>query len=430
MSGSNIVNPYRFGSGLLGPDFVSVWETSNTSGGSSNSDQVTLPLESGGTYSFEVNWGDGNSDTITAWDQSEVTHTYSAEGEYTITITGTIDGWRFNDTGDRLKLLSVTSWGDLTLGNNNSYFKGCSNLTSIPIGLDLSGTLDFISAWQNCSSLTSFPLLDTSNGTAFNDTWHDCSSLTSFPLLDVSAGTSFKDAWRNNSSLTSFPLLNTSNGTAFTSAWRGCSSLTSFPLLDVSNGTSFNSTWYDCSSLTSFPLLDVSSSGNFGSAWRNNSSLTSFPLLDTSNGIAFNGAWYLCSSLTSFPLLDVSAGTTFNDTWRNNSSLTTFPLLDVSSGTSFVNTWWSCSSLTQLAEDFGLKLGAMLNGSSCFNGVTLDTDEYNQLLVDIESVNSNSSVSFHGGNSEYSSGPPDGESARAALIADHSWTITDGGLEA
>lgn len=48
-------------------------------------DTFTLPLVSYGKYDFSVDWGDGNSDRITAWDQAEKTHNYASSGEeYTI----------------------------------------------------------------------------------------------------------------------------------------------------------------------------------------------------------------------------------------------------------------------------------------------------------------------------------------------------------
>jgi hypothetical protein len=61
-------------------------------------------------------------------------------------------------------------------------------------------------------------------------------------MIDKGAGdnygsvTDFSFFWRGRSELTSFPLIDTSSGTAFGSAWRGCSSLTSFPLIDTSSG--------------------------------------------------------------------------------------------------------------------------------------------------------------------------------------------------
>jgi hypothetical protein len=139
----------------------------------------------------------------------------------------------------------------------------------------------FIRAWRSNSELTSFPLIDTSNGTSFRSAWQGCSGLTSFSLLDTSNGTNFYAAWQGCSSLTSFPLLDTSNGTSFALAWRNCSGLTSFPLLDVSSGTSFLYAWQDCSSLTSIPA------GMFDT-WTG-----------TPDANCFVAAWDGCSSLTA-----------------------------------------------------------------------------------------------------------------------------------
>ena len=55
-------------------------DTRNTESGGSNSNQYRLPTISTGTYDFEVDWGDGTTDTITSYDQTEVTHTYDTEG--------------------------------------------------------------------------------------------------------------------------------------------------------------------------------------------------------------------------------------------------------------------------------------------------------------------------------------------------------------
>lgn len=106
--------------------FVSSWKTDNT--GTSNDDQITLPLEAGGTYNFIVYWGDGTNDTITAHDDAEVTHTYSSSGTYQVNITGTLSGFRFNNGGDRQKIINISRWGPLHLGNNGSYFYGCDKL--------------------------------------------------------------------------------------------------------------------------------------------------------------------------------------------------------------------------------------------------------------------------------------------------------------
>jgi len=87
--------------------FVSTWNTTNS--GSTDNDQIQLPLESGGNYNFTVEWGDGTNSHITAWDQEDVTHTYPESGEYTIYINGTIEGWSFDDEGDAEKITEISN---------------------------------------------------------------------------------------------------------------------------------------------------------------------------------------------------------------------------------------------------------------------------------------------------------------------------------
>ena len=92
---------------IIGTPFLSTWNTTLTSSGSSDDNQVNLPLETSGTYNFYVDWGDETSDTITSWDQPEVTHTFASEGIYSLNITGQIIGWSFNNDGDKLKLIEI-----------------------------------------------------------------------------------------------------------------------------------------------------------------------------------------------------------------------------------------------------------------------------------------------------------------------------------
>ena len=108
--------------------FQSTWDT--TQAGSSNN-QVVLPLNSAGSYDFRIDWGDGksNRDTITAYNQAEVTHTYDNTGIYEIRIIGGITGWEFNNGGDKLKISSISKWGPFTVRNDaDGNFYGCSNL--------------------------------------------------------------------------------------------------------------------------------------------------------------------------------------------------------------------------------------------------------------------------------------------------------------
>lgn len=127
---------------------------------------------------------------------------------------------------------------------------------------------DFSMAWDDCTALTEFPLIDTSNGTDFFAAWDGCSALTKFPLLNTSKGTNFSCAWRDCSSLTEFPMLDTSKGTNFSQAWRGCMALTTMSQLDLSSGTNFSYAWWDCASLTELPALNMSNGTDLSYAWR------------------------------------------------------------------------------------------------------------------------------------------------------------------
>jgi surface protein len=131
--------------------FVTRWDTTRTSSGSSNTSQIRLPLEAGGTYNFVVQWGDGSSATITS--SAQGLRTYAAAGVYNVTITGTLVGWRFNDGGDRLKLLDVMQWGTMRLGNNGGYFYGASNMGMSAVDTpDLTGTTSMQSMFRDASS--------------------------------------------------------------------------------------------------------------------------------------------------------------------------------------------------------------------------------------------------------------------------------------
>jgi surface protein len=116
--------------GLIGSrDFSSVFEFSikTDNAGVSTSTQFRMPLTTSTGLNFKVNWGD-NSPTETITNHTLAIHTYASAGTYTISVTGFILGWRFNNGGDRLKMLNISKWGSLNISVNNG-FLGCVNLT-------------------------------------------------------------------------------------------------------------------------------------------------------------------------------------------------------------------------------------------------------------------------------------------------------------
>jgi len=130
-------------------------ETSNTSSGSSGSSSFKLPLGSAGTYNFDIDWGDGSSDTITDYRQSEITHTYGSSGSYLVEITGTCEFFSFGHGGDKLKMLDVENWGGTNLTINHRYaFWCCANLTSSATDSPtVSGDIGFM--FKQCGSIVS-----------------------------------------------------------------------------------------------------------------------------------------------------------------------------------------------------------------------------------------------------------------------------------
>jgi hypothetical protein len=109
--------------------FISSWKTDNA--GTSTSTQITIPTVSSGNYASTIDWGDGNVEYITAWDDARWTHTYLSAGTYVVKISGAFAGWSFNNTGDDEKLVGITQVGIFNYNNEDGAFYGCSNLTSI-----------------------------------------------------------------------------------------------------------------------------------------------------------------------------------------------------------------------------------------------------------------------------------------------------------
>lgn len=138
-------------SAASGVPFISTWNTEEA--GTSNNVQISLPLLNGGSYDFVVDWGDSNQDTITAWDDAAKTHTYASSGNYNVTITGVIEGWQFNNGGDRLKLSNIEGWGTLKLTTVGAFY-GCENMTCNAVdALDVSGTTQLNYTFRSCKVL-------------------------------------------------------------------------------------------------------------------------------------------------------------------------------------------------------------------------------------------------------------------------------------
>lgn len=205
---------------------------------------VTLPILDFGSFTpnFIVNWGDGNTGSVTSSTDLDKTHTYTSAGTYDISISGFMPGFKVNNNAAfRVLVVALIQWG--TVGLRTIDFYGCSNLTSIPG----SGTLSLVGGYTGLGEVISFANFMRSTG------------LTSIPsdLFAYSPNaTTFSDTF------TSTPITSIPSGlfdeniaaTSFSSCFNNCTSLSSVPstLFDLNvNVINFSSTFRNCLSITS-----------------------------------------------------------------------------------------------------------------------------------------------------------------------------------
>ena len=366
--------------------FETQWKTDNA--GTSLNTQIEIPTIAAGVYDCLVKWGDGNQDTITTFDDPAWTHTYAAVGTYTVSIEGQFEGIQFNNGGDRLKLLSIDTWGTFfKMGSSGGNFYGCSNLqiTATDIQEILSTSTSIQDMFRDCTSIASIPNLDLmdvstievvnscfNGATLFNqdlNSWQ-VNNVTGFQLM-------FFNASSFNGNITSW---NVSGSSIFTQMFQGASAFNqNIGGWNVSNSNQFGGMFRDATSFNQNISTWVTSSA-----------------LDFGN--MFNGA------------------TSFNQNiggWNTSLCL------------SFASMF---NGATAFDQDLGgWNVTSLFNAFNMFNGVTLSTANYDALLIGWSAQSVNSSVNFNAGNSQYTSGGA-AETARDTLTnAPNNWTITDGG---
>ena len=202
----------------------------------------------------------------------------------------------------------------------------------------------------------------------------------------------------------------------------GCSSLLSIAIGNiVSNGADASNQYRGCAALTTVPLFDLSSVTNAYAMLAQCTALTTVPLLNLSNCTSTQSMFYLCSSLTTVPLFNLSNCTSTWSMFYQCTALTTVPLFNLSNCINARTMFYQCTALTTVPL---LNLSKVTDATNMFSGVTLTTQSYSDFLINLATLPLQSGVSFHGGNSKYN---PAAAIARAYLISNFGWTITDGG---
>ncbi len=390
---------------VAGEPYETTWKTDNA--GTSTSTQITLPLVINGNYNFIVDWGDDNTDHITVYDQAETTHTYSSSGTYTVKITGTIDGWSFNNGGDKLKLLTVDVWGILILGDTSGHFYGCSNLTSTAIDSPKVGP-SMAATFRDCSAL---------NGGLAN--W-DVSGVTAM-------NSAFWGATAFNDDISGWDVSNVTNmiimfksATAFNqdiSGW-AVSGLTSM-LAVFRDAAAFNQdlSGWDMSGVTNMEET-------FWGATAFNGDISSWDVSDVDTMIImFRGATAFNQDISGWAVSGLTNMlAVFRDAAAFNQDLSGWNMTGV---TNMTEAFYGCTAFNQDLSGWDVSSVAsmlvMFTDASAFSRAN-----YDLLLVGWEAQAVQNNVNFVGSVNGYTSGGA-AAAAHAALLADHSWTITDGG---
>jgi len=343
----------------------------DTTKAGSASNTFVLPIIKDTTETVKIYWGDGTNSIGVNGDN---THVYAASGIYTVKIESRLfGGIYFNNVGDKAKITKIANYGQGVSRLNIGSFYGCSSLLSIAIGNIVSNGAVTSNQYRGCTALTTVPLFNLSNCTNAYAMFFQCTALTTVPLFNLSSVTN-------------------AYGMFFQ-----CSSLMSVPLFDLSKVTNATNMFYQCTALTTVPLLNLSSVTDASYMFLGCTALTTVPLLNLSNCTSTRSMFDQCKALTTVPLLNLSNCTSTRSMFDQCTALTTVPLFDLSKVT---------------------------NASYMFSGVTLTTQSYSDFLINLATLPLQSGVSFHGGNSKYN---PAAAIARAYLVSNFGWTITDGG---
>ena len=380
-----------------------------------------IPCVDEGTFNATVDYGDGTgSQTVTAYNDSNLTHSFATAGQHTITIDGTFPNIRFyDDAASRVLVNEVVDLGDVGWVGFNRAFRDCTNLTAFNVGTaDTSNVTNTPEMFLSCSSLTTLDLsgFDTSSVTSMINMFRNCSSLTSLNVssFDTSSVINMGLMFRDCSSLTTLDVSNfdTSSVTSTIQMVFNCTSLTALDLssFDTSSVTTMQQMFQNCINLTTLDLsnFNTSSVTTMYAMFFNCNKLTTLDLsnFNTPNVTNMQEMFNGCSSLTSLNVssFDTSSVTSMSNMFRACSSLTS---LDVSSfdTSSVINMglmFRDCSSLINL-DIKHFDISSVTNGTGfLFNANNaLTTTAYNELLEAWAAQDVQPNVAWHFGDAQY-----------------------------
>ena len=128
--------------------FITTWTTTTAN------ESITIPTNSGQSYNYYIDWGDGNISTNQTGD---ATHTYVTAGTYTVKIYDLfpqIDFFNHNGTSAN-KIQTIEQWGKIEWASMSGAFFNCSNLTITNASIDapdLTNVTSLAYMFSDCSN--------------------------------------------------------------------------------------------------------------------------------------------------------------------------------------------------------------------------------------------------------------------------------------
>jgi surface protein len=313
----------------------------------------TIPTTGTG-YGSVVSWGDGATSSLIGT-PGNVGHTYSLPGTYSVNIKGPFPRIYFNNAGDRLKVLQVTSWGGTTWSSFNGAFYNCTNLT-LNTATDfpnVSGVIDMTNAFVGTvigtSSVTnSLSRWNTSNVQIFAGLFL-LAKVFSPIYWNTSSGVTFSQTFQQVSapSLSFLSYWNTSNARSLVQMLNSVSvpstNIIDLSSWDVSNVTTFNQFNYNVNlKVTGIQKWNTSKATDMTSMFYLNSLIT-----DDVSGWSVSNV----SSISSvFRATNVTGDLSI---WNVTNKVTSLQQAFVSPNLNFDASNWDVSNVTSLYQPFG-----------------------------------------------------------------------------
>ena len=400
--------------------FITTWKTDNT--GTTQDNQIKIGTRGSG-YNYQINWGDGKSDSGVTGD---ITHSYDVAGTYRVSITGDFPQIYFNYQDrhkeyDNEKIMTIEQWGDIQWQSMHQAFYRCYNITGkandVP---DLSSVNDMSSMFRHAHSF---------NQNIGN--W-DVSNVTNMSNM-------FLAAWMFNQDIGNWSVSNVTNmrgmfGTGpigiFGSLIKANPFNQDIGNWDVSNVTNMSDMFTGSVFNQDIGNWDVSKVTNMRymfSAYWNQPSLFNQDIsrwnvssvIEMSN--MFNGAEPFNHNLSSWNVSSVTnMSRMFYDAESFNHNLSSW---NVSSVTNMRRMFYNANTFNQNIGDWNV--AEVTDMTEMVSGTNLSTANYDALLTGWSTQVLQNSVPFSAGTTKYSASS---QAARDALTGTFNWTVTDGGV--